>query len=169
MILYPAISTHNHSVSDCSGGWSICDDSNRSWTNVARPCFLLKTDPASEKMGIASLSAVVQWVSWRTGTNALMGEASCSITLILLTVSHSMFICRMLGLWSSSAAETLLSKTYPAHQNISSTRSRSSSSPFCIVILKVNDKSAFESSLPASSFQSPCALYTLCENSFVSN
>ena len=36
-------------------------DSNRSWTNVARPWFLLRTDPASEKLGITSLSAVVQW------------------------------------------------------------------------------------------------------------
>jgi len=28
---------------------------------VARPWFLLRTDPASEKLGITSLSAVVQW------------------------------------------------------------------------------------------------------------
>ena len=28
------MSTHNHSVSDCSGDWSTSDHSNRSWTNV---------------------------------------------------------------------------------------------------------------------------------------
>ena len=32
MILYPATSTHNHLVSDCSGDWSTSDHSNRSWT-----------------------------------------------------------------------------------------------------------------------------------------
>jgi len=66
MILYPATSTHNHSASDCSGDWSTSDHSNRSWTHVARPWFLLRIDPASEKLGITSLSAVVRWVSCRT-------------------------------------------------------------------------------------------------------
>ena len=58
-------------MSDCSGDWSTSDHSNRSWTNVARPWFLLRTDPASEKLGITSLSAVVQWVSRRTMMKAL--------------------------------------------------------------------------------------------------
>jgi len=53
------------------GDWSTSDHSNRSWTNVAGPCFLLRIDPASEKLGITSLSAVVQWVSCRTMMNAL--------------------------------------------------------------------------------------------------
>jgi len=66
MILYPATSTHNHSVSDYFGDWSTSDHSNRSWTNVARPWFLLRIDPASEKLGITSLPAVVQWGSCRT-------------------------------------------------------------------------------------------------------
>jgi len=56
-------STHNHSVSDCSADWSTSDHSNRSWTNVARPWFLLRTDPASEKLGITSLSAGADY--WR--------------------------------------------------------------------------------------------------------
>ena len=71
MISYSAMSRHNHSVSDCSRGWSTSDHFNRSWTNVERPWFLLRTDPASEKLGIISLSAVVQWVSWRTMKCAL--------------------------------------------------------------------------------------------------
>jgi len=50
MILHPATSTHSYSVTDCSGGWSTSDHSNLSWTNVARPWFLLRTDPASEKL-----------------------------------------------------------------------------------------------------------------------
>jgi len=33
--------------------------------NVARVCFLLRTDPPSEKLGVTSLSAVGQWVSCR--------------------------------------------------------------------------------------------------------
>jgi len=71
MILYPATSTHNHSISDCSGDWSTSDHSNRSWTHVVRPWFLIRTDPASEKFGMTSLSAVVQWVSCRTMIKAL--------------------------------------------------------------------------------------------------
>jgi len=57
-------------VSDCSGNWSTSVHSNCSRTNVARPCFMLRTDPASERLGITNLSAVVQWVSRRTMTNA---------------------------------------------------------------------------------------------------
>jgi len=71
MILYHATSTHNHSVSDCSGDWSTSDHSNRSWTYVSRPWFLLRTDPASEKLGITSLSAGVQWVSCRCAVGLL--------------------------------------------------------------------------------------------------
>jgi len=67
----PATSTHKHSVSDCSRDWSTSYHSNRSWTNVARPWFLLRIDPASEKLGITSLSAVVQWVSCRMMMKAL--------------------------------------------------------------------------------------------------
>ena len=48
----------HHSVSDCSGDWSTSSHSNRLWTNVARACFLLRTDPASEKLGITNLSSV---------------------------------------------------------------------------------------------------------------
>jgi len=62
MILHPAMSTHNHSV---SGDWLTSDYSNCSWTSMARSCLLLRTDPAIVKLGITSLSAVVQWVSWR--------------------------------------------------------------------------------------------------------
>ena len=39
--------------------------------NASRPCFLLRTDPANEKLGITCLSAVVQWVSCRTMMEAL--------------------------------------------------------------------------------------------------
>jgi len=88
MILYPATSTHNHSASDCSGDLLTSDHSNRSWTNVARQWFLLRTDPGCEKLGITSLSAVVQWVSCRTMMKALFLQASCSIMLILLSVSQ---------------------------------------------------------------------------------
>jgi len=65
MILYPAKSTHNHSVSDCTGDWSTKVRSNCSWINVARPYFLFRTDPTGVKLGITSLSALVQWVSWK--------------------------------------------------------------------------------------------------------
>jgi len=50
---------------------NLCDHSNRSWTNVARLYFLLRTDPAIEMLGITSLSAVVQWVSCRAMMKAL--------------------------------------------------------------------------------------------------
>jgi len=65
------VSTHNHSVSDCSGDWSTSGHSNRSWTNVARSWFLFRTETASQNLGITSLSAVVQWVSCRTTMKAL--------------------------------------------------------------------------------------------------
>jgi len=51
VILYPATSVHHHSVSDCFGDWSTSDHSNRSWTNVARPCFLLSTDHRRRNRG----------------------------------------------------------------------------------------------------------------------
>jgi len=104
MILYPATATHNHSVSDCSGDWSTSDNSNGSWTYVVRPWFLLRTDPASDKLGTASLSAVVQWVSCRTMMKDLFLEAICSMTEILFAVSPSVFSWSMLGRGSSSAA-----------------------------------------------------------------
>jgi len=102
MILYPATSIQKHSVSDCSGDWSTSDNYNRPCTNVARPCFLRRTDPTCEKLGITSLFAVVQWVSCGTMMNALFLQASWSITLILFAVRPSVSSCRMLGLRSSS-------------------------------------------------------------------
>jgi len=39
---------------------------------VARPLFLLRTDPASETMGITSFSGVVQWVSCRDDDECLV-------------------------------------------------------------------------------------------------
>ena len=67
MILYPAMSTHDHQVSDFSGDCSTNDHSNRSWTNVARAWFLLRTDPANAKLGIISLSKTWQyWTCPRT-------------------------------------------------------------------------------------------------------
>jgi len=107
MIIYPATSTHNHSVSDCSVDWSTSGHTNCLWTNVTRPCFLQRTDPASEKLRIASLFAVVQWVSCRTRTSASFLQASCSMTLILHAMSPSVFICGILGLRSSSLAGML--------------------------------------------------------------
>jgi len=62
MILNPAMSTHDHSVSDFSGDYSTSGHSNRSWTNVARSWFLLRTDPASAKLSITSLSK--PWWHW---------------------------------------------------------------------------------------------------------
>ena len=41
-ILYPSTSMHNHSVFDVGGDWSKRVHFSRSWTNVARPCFLLR-------------------------------------------------------------------------------------------------------------------------------
>ena len=81
--LIPATSSHKHSVSDCSGDWSTSDHSNRSWSSVAKPCFLPRTDTVSEKLGITGLSAVVQWISCMTMMHSLFSQASCSITLIL--------------------------------------------------------------------------------------
>ena len=111
--LYPATSTHNHSVSDCSGDWSTSDHSNRSWTNVARPWFLLRIDPASDKLEITILSAVVQWVSSRTMMKALLLQASCSMTEVLFAVIPSVFSWSMLGHGSSSAAASLLPRLAP--------------------------------------------------------
>ena len=53
-LIYHATSAHDHSVSVFSVVWSTSDHSNRSWTNVARPWFLPRTDPASAKLGIIS-------------------------------------------------------------------------------------------------------------------
>ena len=106
--------TLNLSVSDCSGGWSTSVHSNRSWANVARPCFLLRIDPTSEKLRITSLSAIVQRLSRKTMTSALLLCVRCSMTLILLAVSFSVFSCSrpMLGFQSSSTAAML-----PRHEN----------------------------------------------------
>ena len=108
MILYPLTSTHNHTVSDCSGDWSTSDHSNRSWTNVARQCFLLRIDPASEKLVITNLSAVVQWVSCRTIMKALYLQASYPVTEVLSAVNPSAFSWSILSRGSSSAALLLL-------------------------------------------------------------
>jgi len=43
VILYPAMFTHNRSVSECSGDCSTSVHFNRSWTNGARSRFLLWT------------------------------------------------------------------------------------------------------------------------------
>jgi len=94
---------HNHSVSDWSGDGSTSDHSNRSWTNVARPWFLLRIDPGSEKLWITSLSAVMQWASCGTMLKALFLLARCSVTEILLSLSPSVCSWSMLGHGSSSA------------------------------------------------------------------
>ena len=54
---------HNCSITDFSGDWSKSVYLSRSCINVARPCFLLKEDPLSWKLGSTRLSAVVQWLS----------------------------------------------------------------------------------------------------------
>ena len=59
--------------------------------NVAIPLCPLRTDPATEKLGITGLSAVVQWVPCRTIMKSLFLSASCSMTKILSAVSPSMF------------------------------------------------------------------------------
>ena len=59
--------------------WSTSVHSNRSWTNVARPCSCSGLTQLSEKLGITSLSVVVQWVSWRTMTSALFLWASSGV------------------------------------------------------------------------------------------
>jgi len=61
---------------------------------TARPRFLLRTDPASEKLGITSLSLL------RNGSPV---EASCSMTEILSAVSPSVFSWSVLGRGSSAA------------------------------------------------------------------
>jgi len=62
MILYPVTSMYDHPISDFSGDWSTSVNSKHSWTNVARLWFLLRTDPASAKLGIISLSKA--WWQW---------------------------------------------------------------------------------------------------------
>ena len=93
---------------DCSGwqpvAWS---QGLHSQGNVARPCFLLSTDPAVEKLGITSLSAVVQWDSCRTMMKVLFLLASWSITLIFFAVSP-VFSWSMLDRGSPSTAALLL-------------------------------------------------------------
>jgi len=103
MILDPATSTHNHSVSDYSGDWSTIDHSNRSWTNVTRPWFLLRIDPASEKLGISSLPAIVQWGSCRTKMKALFLWSSYLMTVIVPAVGPSVFSWSLLGRGFSAA------------------------------------------------------------------
>jgi len=80
MILWPATFAHNHSVSDCFGDWSTNAHSNWSWTNVARSCFLLRTDSASEELGITSLSAVVttgaEWLENTTRRRSIIPDIS---------------------------------------------------------------------------------------------
>jgi len=62
---------------------------------------MLRTDTASEKLGITGLSAVVQWVSCKTMMKALFLQASCSMTEILSAVSPSVFTWSMLDRESS--------------------------------------------------------------------
>ena len=107
--------------------WSICDHSNRSWTNVARPCLFLRTNPASEKLGIASLSAIVQWVSCKTMMKTLFLSVGYLVRLTLFALSSALVSCRMLGLRSTSAAATLMClekgvpsprRTHPARKTV---------------------------------------------------
>ena len=70
---------------------------------MARPWFQLMIDPASEKLGITNLSAVVQWVSGRAMMKALFLYASCSMTAILSAVSPRCVSWRMLGRGSQAA------------------------------------------------------------------
>ena len=92
-------------ASDCSGDWSTSDHSNRSWTNVAKPWFLFRIDPASETLAITSLAAVVKWFSvgrwWKPCSYSLATQwrRSC-----LFSVSPSVFSWSMVGRSSSSAA-----------------------------------------------------------------
>jgi len=58
-ILYPSTSMHSHSIVDLSGDWSTRVQLSLLWTNVARPCFLLKVEPARVKFGIISRSTLV--------------------------------------------------------------------------------------------------------------
>ena len=109
MILYPATCTHNHSVFDCSGEWSTSDHSNskRSWTNVARPWFLLKIDPAEENwesvacLQLCSGSLVGWWwkpcsyrlaAQWRR--SCLQWAARCSFGVCWVVVH--LLCCRAL-------------------------------------------------------------------------
>ena len=69
-ILYPSTSTHNHSVSDLSGDCFKSVYFSHSWTSVARPCFLLKKNPACAKLGSFSFFKEVQWVCCNKITRA---------------------------------------------------------------------------------------------------
>jgi len=70
MVAYPAMSTHNHSISDYFGDWSTSDHSNRLWTKVAKPCFLLRTDPAGERLGITVSPSVISWSMLGRGSSS---------------------------------------------------------------------------------------------------
>ena len=69
-ILYPSTSTHHHSVSDLSRDCFKDVYFSRSWTNVARPCFLLKESPASAKLKSVNFFEEVKWVSCNRMTRA---------------------------------------------------------------------------------------------------
>jgi len=93
----------NHSVSDCSGDWSTSDHLNYSWTNVARPWFLLAADPASESweslacLQLCSGSLVGRY--WMPCSYRLAAQWQISS----FAVRPSVFSWRMLGRGSSSA------------------------------------------------------------------
>ena len=70
---------------------------SRSCTNGAKPCFLLKENPASLKMAMTSLSVVVQLVSCSRITSGSRSSASCCKIVILVAVRLSMISWRIVG------------------------------------------------------------------------
>ena len=61
-ILYPTTAPYNYLVSIMGGDYLKNMYCCCSWTNVARPCFLLKKNPTRVKLGSISFSAEGQLV-----------------------------------------------------------------------------------------------------------
>ena len=97
MILNPSRSTHIHSIADPLGDRSARVRLSCLCTNVARPYFLLYTEPASVKLGITSRSELVECVPWRRIMRVLCLLASWLMTQILFALRPSIFSCITVG------------------------------------------------------------------------
>ena len=91
------MSTLNRSIADFSEDPFIWIQLSFLWTNVARPSFLVETQPASVKCVIATWSALVQLFSCKKITRTLCLLAYWLLTQILFALKPSTFKCSIIG------------------------------------------------------------------------
>ena len=95
--MQPSTFTHKQSIADPSGDRSVKAQLSSSWTNVARPCFLLEIKLATVKCGINNWSALVQGVSCGRITRDLYLVDNWVTNQIFLALRPSIFRCNIMG------------------------------------------------------------------------